>query len=85
MIAQFFFQRRRWAGAAFQGDKCDDALALSFHPAVLPRPLPPLSVTDQCAFDFRGAETMPGDIEDVVDPANDPKIAIADPGARRRR
>src|SRR4030095_8252451 len=33
-------------------------------------------MTDKRAFNFRCAESVPGNVEDVIDSANDPKITI---------
>ena len=35
-----------------------------------------LRVTDQRALDFRGAESMTGDVQHVVDAADDPEITV---------
>ena len=74
---------RRLAGV--QRHKGVDALALEVVRIADDRCLSDLGVGDQCALNLGGAETMARNVNDVVDTAGDPVIAVLRRAARRRR
>src|SRR6266567_9312101 len=76
MIAQFFFQITRGANSCFQRHKSDNSLPLQLIRPWDHRCLRDSRVTDQRAFYFRCAKSMAGDVENVIDAADDPKITV---------
>src|SRR5258708_1281411 len=77
VLAQILFQFVAWYGSSFQRHKAADPLSLEFvrfaHHCSLGDP----GMMDQRAFDLHGAQAMARHVEDVIDPAHDPKIAVA--------
>ena len=65
--------------AALERDEDDHALALEFVRPTDGGGFRDLGVTNERALDLRGAETMAGDVEHVVDPAHDPEITVLVP------
>ena len=76
VISQFLFQITSGINPCFQRYKRDNALAFQFIRSANYRCLCDSRVTDQRAFYFRCAKSMAGDVENVIDAADDPKITV---------
>jgi hypothetical protein len=55
----------------------DDGLALELVGAADDRGLGDLGVRDQRALDLHGRQAVAGDVDDVVDAAHDPEVAVS--------
>ena len=72
-------------GVAAQGDEGADRLAGVLVGLADHRRLGDLLVGDDRRLDLGGREPVAGDVDDVVDPADHPEVAVARRGGRRRR
>ena len=67
-----------WLGlhAGLDGDEADHGLAFQFVGTSDDRGFRDGGMRDERAFDFGGAEAVAGDVEHVVDAADDPEVAV---------
>src|SRR5712691_8824583 len=76
MLAQFFTQGGLGAEATFEGDEGNQRLTFEIIRSADHRGLGNFWMADERALDLRGADAMAGNIEDIIDAANDPEIAV---------
>src|SRR5438105_13308517 len=76
MLALFFLQGIGRRATAFKRDQRDDGRAFQLVWLSDDGCLSHRFMRHQSAFDLGRAETMTGDVDDVVDPAHDPEIAV---------
>src|SRR5207248_11618918 len=76
MLAQCFLQRISRRATAFKCDERDDRRTFQLVGFSDDGCLSHGFMRHQSAFDLSRAETMTGDINDVVDSAHDPEIAV---------
>src|SRR5204862_913985 len=76
MFAQFFFQIVRGLHSALHCDESDNALSLQFVRPANDRRFGDLRVTHQRTLDLRGTEPVTSYVQNVIDSADDPKIAV---------
>ena len=76
VLLEFVFESTVGLDAFLHGDEADDALAFQFIWTTDDGGLGDGRMRNEGAFDFGGAETMTGDVEHVVDAANDPDVAV---------
>ena len=62
--------------ARFAGDEGDEGLAFEVVRASNDSRFGDAWMADERAFDFGGADAMAGDVEDVVDAADDPEVTV---------
>src|SRR5260370_12004097 len=76
MVTQFALQIVRSVDSAFQGRESDRAWSVKCVRLADDSRFCDSHMTHQRALDLRRAEPVPGDIKDVVDAPDDPKISI---------
>src|SRR5260370_32876578 len=76
VFLQLAFQVFGRRNAATQGDEADKAFALELIWPADNRGLRDLVMMNEGALDFHRAQAVAGHIDDVIDPAHDPEIAV---------
>src|SRR5581483_1620043 len=76
MPAQFILESIAGSDTRFQCDECDHRLALPFVRSANDRCFCHSRMTHQRALDLGRAQPVPGYVEDVVDSAHDPEVAV---------
>src|ERR1700687_1020006 len=64
-------------GSSFQRHKATDSLSLELVRFAYDCSLGNARMMNQCAFNLHRAQAMARNVEDVIDPAHDPEIAVA--------
>ena len=73
---KFLSSRRVGASPCHQRDIGVDALALDVVRIADHGGFGDFRMRNECAFDFGGAEAVAGDVDDIIDAAGDPVIAV---------
>ena len=76
VIAKQLLQLRRQFYSALNGDESDHSLTFQLVRSSNHRRLGHIRVTNERALDFRGPKPVPGDVQHVIDAADDPKVAV---------
>ena len=74
--AEFLIEFGTVEDASFQSDEGDDALAFDFVGAADDCGFGDCLVGDEGGFDFGGAEAMAGNVENIIETADDPEVAF---------
>lgn len=76
MVSQLFCKSVAGFDALFHGNEGDDALALDFMGSADDCGLGDGFVSDEGAFDLGCAKTVAGDVENIVEAADDPEVSF---------
>ena len=82
MVAKLLLERIRGSNRSLQRNKGNNTLALELIRTAHHGRFRHTGMANQGTFDFGSSEAMPGNVQDIIDSTDDPKVSVPiSPGA----